>query len=298
VSEALQTLNCPKCGAKLPKTDADSVTCEYCGTVTVLRHGAETPASKVEPTAEAAATIAAYVKQIEQERAAQPRVLQPRIEVVYQNRQRYSAKAWPLFLLLRLLGIAIPLLVLLFVFGPQNSFRFVQTAFQFIQSRVTVMPGVLPPFALATLIPVLESTPMPDATTQGKEGGQAGVVATTAMNTPRAVVPLATATLPANNCPNEHARIVNPRNGATLRGAVAFTGAADIGNFSYYKLEARPENGNDWKAVFQRTIPVNGELMLWDTATTAPGRYQVRLVVVDKTGNFPGPCLIGVTVAR
>lgn len=298
MSEALQTLNCPKCGAQLPQTDADSVTCEYCGTVTVLRHVSETPTSKAEPTPEAAATIAAYVKQIEQERAAQPRVIQPRIEVVYQNRERYTAGVWPLFLLLRLMGIAIPLAILFFIFGPQNSFRFVQTAFQFIQSRGTLPSGVQPPVALSTLIAVLEFTPIPDATTQGKEGGQAGVVLATATNTPRAVVPAPTATLPSNNCPNEHARIVNPRNGATLRGAVAFTGAADIGNLSYYKLEARPESNSDWKAVFQRTTPVNGELMLWDTTTTAPGRYQVRLVVVDKTGNFPEPCLISVTVAR
>jgi hypothetical protein len=162
VSEPLQTLNCLKCGAKLPQTNADMVTCDYCGTVTILRHSApqSTPTSKSEPTPAAAQQIAEYVKQIAQERAA-PRVIQPRIEVVYQNRERYGAGAWAIFLLVRLIGIVIPLIVLFFVFGPQNWFRVVQTAIQFIQSRGTDSPVVIPP-TLSTLVPVLDFTVTPE----------------------------------------------------------------------------------------------------------------------------------------
>ena len=125
--------------------------------------------------------------------------------------------------------------------------------------------------------------------------GFAPLVVTIA-STSRAVREAAPNTPAANNSPNDHARIVNPRSGATLRGTVAYTGAADIADLSYYKLEAGPENTTEWRAVFRRGAPVNGELMQWDSTTTAAGRYQVRLVVVDRTDHFPEPCVISVTV--
>jgi len=43
---------------------------------------------------------------------------------------------------------------------------------------------------------------------------------------------------------------------------------------------------------------VNGYLGDWKTGALAEGVYQLRLVVVDKTGNYPAPCQVRVIIER
>lgn len=100
-------------------------------------------------------------------------------------------------------------------------------------------------------------------------------------------------------CPNPWVRITSPQSGATLRGTVQIQGSANVDLFAYYKFEIWLESAQVWgfMASFEKPV-INGVLMNWDTTTVTPGDYQLRLVVVDQTGNYPEPCEIQVTVER
>lgn len=111
--------------------------------------------------------------------------------------------------------------------------------------------------------------------------------------TPRPVVP-------APQCPNPAARITTPGMGATVSGVVQFTGTANIENFQYYKMELGVgPSPTEWAFLFSRDTPVvDGPLGSWDSATVPPGTYTIRLVVVDRTGNYPPPCQVTLQVVR
>jgi hypothetical protein len=84
--------------------------------------------------------------------------------------------------------------------------------------------------------------------------------------------------------------------GAVLRGAVALYGSARLPNFSFYKLEIRPE-GTSTSTGFvtfytAATQVTSGLLATLDTRAFVDGEYWIRLVVVDTTGNYPERCSI------
>ncbi|MBN1640910.1 MAG: LysM peptidoglycan-binding domain-containing protein [Anaerolineae bacterium] len=88
-----------------------------------------------------------------------------------------------------------------------------------------------------------------------------------------------------------------PKQGAVLSGVVGAWGTADHVNFDYYKIEVRRDGLDDWHYVTGQSKPVhNGPLGAWDTRTVSDGPYTFRLVIVDKTGNYPPPCEIAVRV--
>lgn len=103
--------------------------------------------------------------------------------------------------------------------------------------------------------------------------------------------------LPA--CPNPHARITYPYMDEWITGIVPFKGSADIPNFQYYKFEYRPYGEKEWRFLVRFDRPVTkGTLMEWHTYTVPPGRYEVRLTVVDISGNYPEPCIVRVRIYR
>lgn len=88
-----------------------------------------------------------------------------------------------------------------------------------------------------------------------------------------------------------------PREGATLYGVVQAYGTADHPSFGYYKLEFRRDGLDDWHYVTGQEHPVhNGPLGQWNTWTVPDGPYTFRLVIVDRTGNYPPPCELSVEV--
>ena len=105
---------------------------------------------------------------------------------------------------------------------------------------------------------------------------------------------------PPANCPDPRSMITSPVNGATIRGIVPFMGTAYLDNLQYYKFEYRPLGAPDWQFLtqFDYTWVEDDKLMDWHTYTVAPSTYDVRLIVVDMSGNYPPPCEIRVTVAR
>ena len=105
------------------------------------------------------------------------------------------------------------------------------------------------------------------------------------------------------DCP-AWANITEPTVDAELDGS-GFTfvrGTAAIDNFWYYKLEFSSDGEwpVQWSLIEDLHFEpvVNGFLDDWKTGALPEGVYQLRLVVVDKNGNYPEPCQVQVTVKR
>jgi hypothetical protein len=132
--------------------------------------------------------------------------------------------------------------------------------------------------------PTLTPTPRPTRTPRPTQTPE-----TTPTPTPEPVV------LP--NCPNPRARLTNPTVNAVLKGPVEITGSANIDDFDYYKFELRPAGASEWSTLEMFREPVaDGFLGTWNTSAHPAGTYTFRLVVVDKTGNYPEPCEVQVTI--
>jgi len=94
--------------------------------------------------------------------------------------------------------------------------------------------------------------------------------------------------------------IAAPQAEATVKGRVEVRGTANLAEgFVYYKLEYRPPGG-EWQLIgdLHHQPVVDGLLGVWDVSGLAPGRYQLRLVVVDNTGNFLPPFEMWVNVEK
>jgi hypothetical protein len=160
------------------------------------------------------------------------------------------------------------------------------------------MPGNVEPTATPLLFLTPTPTPAPPTATP------------TATNTPRPLptllplptdtpAALPTPTAPPAACPNPNVRITYPPMHAVVNGVVQIVGSANIDNLDYYKFEYRPLGVANWTFLQRFSIPVKGGVLgAWDTGTVDPGEYEVRLVVVDVTGNYPEPCVIALTVVR
>jgi len=87
--------------------------------------------------------------------------------------------------------------------------------------------------------------------------------------------------------------------GAVLKGVVQIQGSACIDNFWYYKFEFKSEGAKEWSFIKRFDKPVeSGVLGTWDTSALPAGTYLFRLVVVDKTGNYPEPCEVKVVIGK
>jgi hypothetical protein len=101
------------------------------------------------------------------------------------------------------------------------------------------------------------------------------------------------------DCPNPQVRLTNPTVNAVLKGPVEVSGSANIDNFDYYKFEFRGQGASEWSFLqsFEESV-TDGFLGIWDTSALPAGAYTFRLVVVDKTGNYPEPCEVDVIIER
>jgi LysM repeat protein len=103
-------------------------------------------------------------------------------------------------------------------------------------------------------------------------------------------------------CPAS-ANITYPTVNAKLDGwgTTFIKGTASVGNFWFYKLEfGWGELPEEWFAIGELHYEpvVNGILGCWNSGALPEGVYQLRLVVVDITGNFPQPCQVRVIIKR
>jgi len=84
------------------------------------------------------------------------------------------------------------------------------------------------------------------------------------------------------------AEIVGPGQNETIGGVVEVRGTASGDDLAYYSLEYS-ERGRDWTPIgrLHNAGQVrNGVLGEWDTRGLRPGRYQLRLSVADRVGNY------------
>lgn len=83
--------------------------------------------------------------------------------------------------------------------------------------------------------------------------------------------------------------IAAPTPGATLSGAAEIRGRALVLNFQFFKVEYAPVGQDEWVLIgtdVVRTPVDNGRLVVWQTSRVPDGTYQLRLRVVDQTGNY------------
>ena len=73
-------------------------------------------------------------------------------------------------------------------------------------------------------------------------------------------------------------------------------GTAALPDQAYWKGELSAD-GQGWTMLYHATQPVReGLLIEFNTRTVPPGAYQIRLLAVDRTGNYPEPCVIRITI--
>lgn len=96
-------------------------------------------------------------------------------------------------------------------------------------------------------------------------------------------------------CPRNDVRINRITTG-TRRGWWSISGTATIANLWYWKGELSAD-GQHWTTLYSSQQPVkDGTLIEFLTTTVPKGTYQLRLMAVDRSGNYPEPCVVRVTV--
>lgn len=72
-------------------------------------------------------------------------------------------------------------------------------------------------------------------------------------------------------------------------------GSASIPNLWYWKAETSAD-GQQWASLYQAETTVTDGLLLRLNLTTVPaGARQMRLTAVDRTGNYPEPCVVKIS---
>jgi hypothetical protein len=73
-------------------------------------------------------------------------------------------------------------------------------------------------------------------------------------------------------------------------------GTATIPNLEYWKAELSAD-GQGWVLLYRSAAPVaDGLLIEFNTRTVPKGSYQLRLLAVDRTGNYGEPCKVRITI--
>ncbi|HSJ59573.1 MAG TPA: hypothetical protein VLC95_20475 [Anaerolineae bacterium] len=158
----------------------------------------------------------------------------------------------------------------------------------------TTTAGPLPVSTLTPTALPATATPTPTATVARPTRAVMPTATVQAVEAPTPVV-----RPPA--CPDPNVRITSPGINQAVNGPVPIRGTALHDNFQYYKIEIGVGNDpQNWSVVGQLHYNVvnNGVLETLNSGGYAPGRYTLRLVVVDQTGNYPPPCQVTIEVRR
>jgi hypothetical protein len=104
----------------------------------------------------------------------------------------------------------------------------------------------------------------------------------------------------APRCGDPRAVITSPGINAAVSGMVPILGTAAHDRLQYYKLEyGAGANPSVWSYFDGGDRPVQGgRLGTLNAGALAPGSYAIRVIVVDKTGNFVDPPCQTVVVVR
>jgi len=190
--------------------------------------------------------------------------------------------------LYRIFGVATMLLLILV--GTWIASNFLLPEIETRSPQGTATPDILVLIDTPTPTPLPPTaTPTPTATLKPRPTRKPPP-------RPKAATPKPKVAPPA--CPTAGVAITSPGIGQNLTGPTNISGTANIPNFQYYKLEwssaAAPDQWH-WFAGGESPVS-NGNLGTFDPALVPPGTYNIRLVVVDNTGNYPQPCTVQVNV--
>lgn len=106
------------------------------------------------------------------------------------------------------------------------------------------------------------------------------------------------ATALPSGCEAGSVEIASPRSGQEVSGTLDIRGTVNVPQFGFYKYEVAPAGSDAWSTISAGRDKVqNGSLGQWDTSATAPGDYQLRLVVTDNQGRALPACVIQVRVS-
>ena len=104
---------------------------------------------------------------------------------------------------------------------------------------------------------------------------------------------------PPSVCANPNAAITAPAMNGAISGLIEIRGTAANPNLQYWKVEYRPDSSSTYSELnHSDTAVTDGVLARWSTKTVPNGVYRLRLVVVQKDGNFGTPCEIKVTISN
>lgn len=168
-----------------------------------------------------------------------------------------------------------------------------------VLAKQVPMPEVIEPTATPLLFLTPTPTPAPPTATPTPTNTPRPRATLPPQPTDTPVVVQATPTPSQSACSNPNVSITYPPMNATVRGVMQIVGSAKIEDFEYYKFEYRPLGANEWTFLQRFNVPVvGGVLGAWDTATVPPGKYALRLIVVNISGNYPEPCVISLEVTQ
>lgn len=117
---------------------------------------------------------------------------------------------------------------------------------------------------------------------------------------PTMIRPTVTPAVQPPRCADPRAVISSPGINASVSGMVPIFGTAVHERFQYYKLEyGAGNNPAVWSYFDGGDKPVQaGRLGTLNAGALAPGTYSIRVVVVDKTGNYVDPPCQTIVVVR
>ncbi len=96
------------------------------------------------------------------------------------------------------------------------------------------------------------------------------------------------------SCPRGDVKITAVTTGGKA-GWWNIAGTAAIPNQEYWKGEISAD-GQGWTLLYRSNAAApGGTLIEFNTRTVPAGVYQIRLLAVDRTGNYPEPCVIRVS---
>lgn len=100
-------------------------------------------------------------------------------------------------------------------------------------------------------------------------------------------------------CTNPSAAITSPTMDSTVSGLLEIRGTATRPDMQYWKVEYRTDTNTNYDMLNRSdTTVTDGVLARWSTKTVPNGVYFVRLVIVQKNGNFATPCEIRLTISN
>ncbi len=113
--------------------------------------------------------------------------------------------------------------------------------------------------------------------------------------------PTASPTPPRARCPDPNAQIESPAPGAVISRPISVIGTATHPDFQFYKLEINgPYTGGQWVTLGEVVWQPRVREPLWDFDPrpffAQPGRYRLRLVVVDRAAREAAVCEVPVVI--